>query len=202
VARGRITRITAPRRCSCHKTQGRFGDFRPNGFVSERPDTIAAPRELTLSALKPSPKSQDLVWQTFEIRQILRPPAGRLVFPQTRQTDHRNHHILNLNHLFFGVTRFELNARNGGENLNPNRWHSHANHVIPRKKQAGGQLVSGKAELAKRLLNLGGSGLMLTQNIEIVGGSDMTINPDSVPNQQVFNTVRVEQLQELFEVPR
>jgi hypothetical protein len=63
--------------------------------------------------------------QIFEIRQILRPPASRLVFPQTSQADHRNHDILNVNHLFFRVTRFEFNARKGRENLNPNRWHSY-----------------------------------------------------------------------------
>ena len=81
---------------------------------------------------------------------------------------------------------------------------THTNHVITGKKQAGGQLFCGKPELAKRPLNFGGVfRTNVDPNIEVVGGSDMTVNPDSVPaNQQVFNTVRVERLQELFEVPR
>ena len=144
------------------------------------------------------------MWQILQVRQILRPPAGLLVLPQASQADHRNHDILNLNHLFFGVARFELNSRNRGEDLNPNRWHSHANHVIPGKKQIGGQPGCGKPKLAKCPIN--SDGIFRTDidpNIEIVGGPDITINPDRVPaNQQVFNIVRVEQLQELFEVPR
>ena len=139
--------------------------------------------------------------QIFQIRQILRSPAGRLVL--TSQTDHRNHYLLDLNHLSFGITRFELDSRNGSENLNPNGRHPHANHVIPGKKQSGPQLRRGEPELAKRALNFGG--VLRTDvhpNIEIVGSSDITVNPDRVPaNQQVFNAVRVERLQELFEVP-
>src|ERR1039457_758088 len=130
-----------------------------------------------------------LVRQTFQVRQILRPPARRLVFPQTRQTDHRNHQLLDLNHLSFGVTRFELDSRNGGENFNSNRRHPHANDVIPDKKQVGGQPCCGEAKLAERPLNSGGVfRTNLDPNIEIVGRPDVAVDPDRVAaDQQVFN---------------
>ena len=44
---------------------------------------------------------------------------------------------------------------------------------------------------------------LIDPDIEIVRGPDMTVRADRVTaNQQVFNAVRVERLQELFEVPR
>src|ERR1039457_991554 len=102
----------------------------PSGLSPIGPGTHPSPTCYVRSRTGPgsyrrqsSASAECLVWQILQIRQVLRPPAGRLVFPQAGQTDHRNHHFLNLNHLFFGVTRFELDSGNGGENLNPNRWH-------------------------------------------------------------------------------
>jgi hypothetical protein len=149
-------------------------------------------------------KRRCLFRQILQIRQVLRPPAGRLVLPQTSQTDHGNHDFLNPDQLFFAVTRFELDSGDRGEDLNPDGWHSHANHVIPVKKQAGGQPRRGEPELAKGALNSGGVfRINVDPHVEIVGGPDMTVDADRVSaNQQVFNAVRVERLQELFEVPR
>jgi hypothetical protein len=63
-------------------------------------------------------------------------------------------------------------------------------NVITGKKQAGGQLFCGKPELAKRALNFGGVfRTNVDPNIESVGGSDMTVNPDRVPPIAMYSTL-------------
>jgi hypothetical protein len=81
--------------------------------------------------------------------------AGRIVLPQTRQTDHGNLCFLNPDHLFFVIARFELDAGDRSKDLNSNGRHSHANHVNPLKEQAERQFSRGEAELARRVVNPG-----------------------------------------------
>jgi hypothetical protein len=116
--------------------------------------------------------------QVLQIRQVLRPPASRLVLPQTSQTDHWNHDFLNPDRLFFAVTRFELDSGDRGKDLNPDGWHPHANHVIPVKKQAGGQPCRGEPELAKSALNSGGIfRINVDPRVEVVGGPNRYSTP-------------------------
>ena len=90
-----------------------------------------------------------LLRQVLQIRQVLGPPAGRLVLPQASQTDHGNLYFLNPDRLSFDVARFELDSGDRSEDLNPNGWQSHANHVIPLQKKAGGQPYRRESELPK-----------------------------------------------------
>src|SRR5580692_7653462 len=50
--------------------------------------------------------------------------AGRIVLPQTRQTDHGNLCFLNPDHLFFVIARYELDAGDRSKDLNSNGRHS------------------------------------------------------------------------------
>ena len=127
--------------------------------------------------------------QILQICQVLRPRAGRLVLAQTSQTDHGNDNFLHLDHLFFCVTRCELDAGNRSEDFNPNWNRPHANDVVRRKKQVGRQPWRGEPELAKRTLDSGGIFRMdIDPDVQIVGRPDVSVNVHRVPPMSRYST--------------
>ena len=87
-------------------------------------------------------RARHLLRQTLQIREILQPSAGRLVLPQTSKTDHWNRYFLDLERLSFGVAGFELNSRNGSEDLDPNGRAPPCERQCPgREKDPGSALL-------------------------------------------------------------
>jgi hypothetical protein len=131
---------------------------------------------------------KDLVRQIFQIRQILCPPAGSLVLPQTSEADHGNQYVLHPDHFPLGVAGREFDAGNRSEELNPYR-RNHADDVIRSEKKFGAQGSGGEPKLAKCLIDA--CGILRVDadpHIQIVGGPDVTVNVYRVTANEQIST--------------
>jgi hypothetical protein len=120
------------------------------------------------------------------------------------QADEADLDAVNFVNVTMGIAVSEIDARDIREELYTHRRETHAYDFVFLEEEVGGQFRNGKAKFTQgyeKLVSI--FGVDGYPYIHVVCGSRIAVVADGkTANEQVFNLVIVQQLQELFEVVR
>ena len=130
--------------------------------------------------------------------------ACPFIFPQIGQRNQLDQNPIHWDNQPGGITFLKNQTRNPCVQLNSNRWQSHTDDLIRLLEQQGSKFGHRKPKLLKRYDKfLGIVGILGDPNVETGCRARITMKGNGItPNYQIFNLVRVQQPQKLFEVVR